>query len=251
VELPNARVHWLDPFYNHPKTRGDLVIYFMTLNMSLTTKMMQSGVTQNRLTSLYICRSIINRNLRIEKDSDTAQWALYEPRVIESYDNDPSHFQTQVFDTIPDRELFLQSSESSKKYFFKKVYETLADSKYFKKCYSGGRFIDIAYLQDVFYKAWIDDSAVNNTIEFFYFTVQRFLMDFFTCCRILKEDGRWYKNIVIYAGFVHTRNIERLLLSLGFQNVPLPPIPYNPLCSETGGKSRKRRKRKTRTIKRQ
>jgi hypothetical protein len=253
VELPNARVHWLDPFYNHPKTRGDLLIYFMTLNMSLTLKMMQSGVNQNRLTSLYICRSIINSNLRIEKDSETAQWALEEPRVIESYNKDPSKFQSLVFDTIPDRELFLQSSESSKREFFKKVYKTLADSKYFKKCYDGGRFIDIAYLQDVFYKAWIDNSAANNTIEFFYFIAQRFLMDFFTCCRILKEDGRWYKNIVIYAGSAHTRNIERILLLLDFQNVPLPPIPYNPTCSATGGKSRQRKKRKTRrgTIKRQ
>ena len=76
-------------------------------------------------------------------------------------------------------------------------------------------------------------------------------MDFFTCCRILKEEGRWYKNIVIYAGAAHTRNIERILLSYKFTNIDLPPIPYNPFCSETGGKSRQRKRKIRRTIKRQ
>jgi hypothetical protein len=251
VELPNARVHWLDPIYSIPKTIGDWVVYAMTLHLNLYLEMMKSGENQNRLTSLYICRSIINRYLQIEKNSDTAQWALSEPHVISAYYNDPLNFQTLVFDEIPDRELFLQSSETSKSAFFDSVYKTLADSKYFKKCYDGGRYIGLVYLRHIFYKGWIDYFKDNNTIEYFYFIVHRFLMDFFTCCRILKEEGRWYKNIVIYAGAAHTRNIERILLLLDFQNVLLPPIPYNPLCSETGGKSRKRKKRKTRTTKRQ
>jgi hypothetical protein len=72
-------------------------------------------------------------------------------------------------------------------------------------------------------------------------------MDFFTCCRLLKEDERWFKNIVIYAGYAHTENIERLLLLLKFKNIPLPVIPYNPECSARGGKTRKvKRSKKSR-----
>jgi hypothetical protein len=192
-------------------------------------------------TPLYITRTIINDLLEI--DPEDIPWALREQHVIQSYNKDPTHFRSLVFDTIPDRELFLQSSESSKIAFFEKVYHKLRGSKHFKKCYSGNRIMEWKILREAFIEMWRDYSKIDHTIDFFYFCVQRFLMDFFTCCRILKEEGRWYKNMVIYAGSFHTENIERMLLSMDFQNVPLPPIHYDPECS---GKSRQRKKRKTR-----
>jgi len=246
VVLPNARVHWLEPRFTHAKGRGNKLLNMMGLYTDIYMEMKYYDVNWVT-TGLYTTRTIINHLLEIGPD---IPWVLHEPRVIDMFHKDPNELNTLVFDTIPDRELFLQSSESSKIAFFKKVYETLADSKYFKKCYSGGRFMEWNILRDAFIENWRDtiDYKDNNTIENFYFCVQRFLMDFFTCCRILKEEGRWYKNMVIYAGFVHTRNIERMLLSLDFQNVPLPPIHYDPECSTI----KKRKKRKTRrTIKRQ
>jgi len=174
VELPNARVHWLDPKIVDPITRGDRLIQFMSFYTFLYTQMCHNGVNQNRLTSLYICRSIINRILRIEEESEAGQWTLAERHVIQSYDKDPSNFQTLVFDEIPDRDLFLQSSATSKREFFDQVYETLADSKYFKKCYDGERNIGLVYLRHIFYKSWIDDSQKENTIDFFIFVCNVF-----------------------------------------------------------------------------
>jgi hypothetical protein len=240
VQLPNARVHWLDPKIVDPITREDRLIYFLWVNSKMSDSKYDSDFTPLH-TPLYITRTIINDLLEI--DPEDIPWALREQHVIQSYNKDPTHFRSLVFDTIPDRELFLQSSESSKIAFFEKVYHKLRGSKHFKKCYSGNRIMEWKILREAFIEMWRDYSKIDHTIDFFYFCVQRFLMDFFTCCRILKEEGRWYKNMVIYAGSFHTENIERMLLSMDFQNVPLPPIHYDPECS---GKSRQRKKRKTR-----
>ena len=236
VVLPNARVHWLEPRFTHAKGRGNSLLNMMGLYTDIYMEMKDYDVNWVT-TGLYTTRTIINHLLEIGPED--IPWVLHEPRVIDMFHKDPNELHTVVFDTIPDRELFLQSSESSKIAFFKKVYETLADSKYFKKCYSGGRFMEWNILRDAFIEYWRDNP---KTIENFYFCVQRFLMDFFTCCRILKEEGRWYKNMVIYAGFVHTRNIERMLLSMDFQNIPLPEIHYDPECSSKSKKQKRTRK---------
>jgi hypothetical protein len=245
VELPNARVHWLDPTLSPPRTKADWLFHYMIQNVDLYYDIVNENAgeafSHNQLTSLYISRTFINDLLDIQPDSPEASWALPEPSVIHTYETQ-GHL-----DTIPGRELFLQSDESSKISFFKKVYDVLADAKFFKKCYSGDRLIEWGILQTVFTRLWREYNPVNSTIEHFYYTLTRFFMDFFTCCRILKEEGRWYKNIVIYAGATHTTNIGRILLLLGFRMVPLPVISYNPNCSETGGKSRKQRRKKRKT----
>ena len=248
VELPNARVHWLDPTLLSATTKGDWLFHCMIENGDLYYDIVDENAgaafSHNQLTSLYISRIIINDLLDIQPDSPEASWALPDPSVIHTYE-----IQRHL-DTIPDRELFLQSDESSKISFFKKVYDVLADAKFFKKCYSGDRFIEWGILQNVFTRLWREYNPVESTIEHFYFTLTRFFMDFFTCCRIMKEEGRWYKNIVIYAGATHTTNIGRILLLLGFTMVPIPVIPYNPKCSEKGGKSRKQKRRKKRKTRR-
>jgi hypothetical protein len=191
--------------------------------------------------TLYSIRNIINDFLEIVPE-DGIPWA--RPRVIDMWLNNPFDLHTDVGDPT-DRELFLQSSESSKIAFFEKVYHKLRDSKHFKKCYSGNRTMEWKILREAFIERWRDYSKIDHTIEFFYGIVQRFLMDFFTCCRILKEEGRWYKNIVIYAGSFHTENIERMLLLLDFKPILLPPIQYDPECS---GTRKQRKKRKTRRL---
>jgi len=238
VPLPNARVHWLDPISTLPRSRGDKIVNYMRIHLDIY---LDTGGRD--IIMLYVLRTIINDLLEIVPE-DGIPWALRDPRVIDMFHNDPFGLQTFMVDQIPDRELFLQSSESSKIAFFEKVYHKLLDSNFFKKCYSGGRFIEWKILRDAFIEMWRDYSETDHTIELFYMLVQRFLMDFFTCCRILKEEGRWYKNIVIYAGFVHTRNIERMLLSLDFQNIPLPSIHYDPECQARKKQSKKRKTRR-------
>jgi len=238
VQLPNARVHWLDPVSTIPRSKGDRLVLYMRAHIDIY---FDSGGRESIMS--YSLRTIINDLLEIVPE-DGIPWALRDPRVIDMWQNDPFDLQTVVVDPIPDRELFLQSSESSKIAFFEKVYHKLRDSNFFKKCYSGNRIMEWKILREAFIERWRDYSKIGHTIEFFYFIVQRFLMDFFTCCRILKEEGRWYKNIVIYASSFHTENIERMLLSLDFKPIPLPPIHYDPECS---GRKQKR-KRKTRRL---
>lgn len=246
--LENARVHWLDPEFHHPTTKGDMLIYFMSKYMNLynTIKSLEPTFNMNHLTSLYLLRSQINHILDI--DTPEIPWAMHDKRVVSLYRDSPSTFQTHVFDTIPDKELFVQTKDLSKWFFLRKVYEALDTSKFFRKCFirDNERFISWSRIRDVFIQRWNHEKE-DNSIENFYFVIQRFFMDFFACCRLLKDEGRWYKNIVIYAGVAHTENIENLLRLLKFTNVPLPDIRYNPGCSSGGSKKKKNKnKRKTR-----
>lgn len=250
VTLPNARVHWLDPTFSNPTTPGDMLFHYLVSNKNRQYQMWNENnsltLNHNQLTTLYISRTIINHNLNIPPNSPEASWALPDLRLMSVYE------RQGYLETIPDRELFLQSTDESKLSFVKRVYDMLASSKFFKKCYGDARFIKWEILRRVFLKSWRHQSSnpERNTIEEFYFMVERFFMDFFTCCRLLKDEGRWYKNIVIYAGALHTNNIGRMLYSLGFTNIPLPDIPYNPTCSATGGKKSRKRKRKKRKTRR-
>jgi len=51
----------------------------------------------------------------------------------------------------------------------------------------------------------------------FLFCLHRFLMDVYTCCRMLKVDDPWYKNIIVYAGASHTQSCAQILQHYGFK----------------------------------
>jgi hypothetical protein len=249
IPLPNARVHWLDPAYVKPSSLGDVLIYYMMMyNKVYGEVTMHEVLNMNHLTSLYILRSQINSLVGIHPTA--VPWAIYEQSVVDLYSTSPSTFRTHVVSTIPDKELFLQATDMSKMVFFRHIYDMLSTSKFFKKCVVRGiaRFVPWNKLVIVFMERV--NQQEDKSIEFFYFVLQRFLMDFFTCCRLLKEDERWFKNIVIYAGYAHTENIERLLLLLKFKNIPLPVIPYNPECSARGGKTRKVKRKRSKKSRR-
>jgi hypothetical protein len=235
--LPNARVHWLDPVQYDPVSRDEKLIYYMKLHANNVVDYNKI----DRTPQLYILRAFINRSLNV--DLSKVPWAIHEQSAMDAFAN----FETATFEKIPDRELFLSSNHNSKIYFFRSVYTILSESTFFRKCFGSDptRYVPLIKLQRVFMGRWEIQATSDNSIDHFYFVLQRFFMDFFTCCRLLKEDKRWFKNIVIYAGSAHTENIEQLLLLLEFQEIPLPPIHYNSSCSSTGGKrSRKQNKNK-------
>jgi len=79
----------------------------------------------------------------------------------------------------------------------------------------------------------------NNFDEIgFFFWVHRYLMDVYTCCRILKHDAdeKWYKNMVVYAGANHSINCMQIMQAHGLKifnidlknRVPAPQPPFQP-----------------------
>ena len=88
------------------------------------------------------------------------------------------------------------------------------------KCYREGRNIKTSEYAKIFMSI-VESSNCNETK--YYFQMHRFLMDIYTCCRILKRDAdeKWYKNMVVYTGAMHTARCLKLMQLYGFtiQNI--------------------------------
>jgi hypothetical protein len=83
------------------------------------------------------------------------------------------------------------------------------------RCYRQGRNIKTSEYTKIFLE--LIETLRCTEIEF-YFQIHRFLMDIYTCCRILKTDAneRWYKNMVVYTGGMHTARALKILQLYGF-----------------------------------
>jgi hypothetical protein len=106
-----------------------------------------------------------------------------------------------------------------------------------KNCYAQERNINTLHYSSMF----MTYSEKHNYDDFdFFYYLHRFLMDIYTCCRILKTDAneRWYKNMVVYTGAYHTMNCIRLMELYGFDmktvdvgDTPADTIPVPPFIS--------------------
>ena len=56
----------------------------------------------------------------------------------------------------------------------------------------------------------------NKTFCKFAFEVHRFIMDMYTCCRVLRMEGEWYRNIVVYTGGFHSARVGWMLSQADF-----------------------------------
>jgi hypothetical protein len=56
----------------------------------------------------------------------------------------------------------------------------------------------------------------QSPLKSYVFALARFVMDMYTTCRILHKEEKWYHNIVVYAGALHTMNTAMLLNRAGF-----------------------------------
>jgi len=103
----------------------------------------------------------------------------------------------------------------------------VSKSSQLRKCFGRRNFDRMDYL-DVFIR------NTHETKARFFFWFHRFVMDIYTCCRIMKTEAGWYKNIVVYAGAAHVTNCVMLLSMNGFRHTPILDIDFNPLCEESG-----------------
>ena len=68
-------------------------------------------------------------------------------------------------------------------------------------------------------------------------------MDVFTCCRIMKTEGKWYTNIIIYAGDSHRQICVKLLEKYGCEHEDIYEDHSKCIDEELVGGKRSRRKR--------
>lgn len=213
--LPNARVQWLEAQFIYAiydrdtvLTQGEnLIDAFRSFNFWFPDDM-----------------DFTEKNEYLEKD-------LKKITTIIGFTEDS--FTTDA--------LFLQSSEDIKKNFLRKIMRALESTKFFHNCLVGSRRLT----SRDYYKCVLDKfNRLGRSVQksprfYFVFYVQRFLMDVFAVCRIVKKDPRWYKNVVVYAGMAHIDNISYMLQENFYKRREIPEllkkrldIRFNPRCSE-------------------
>lgn len=231
-QKPN-RVHWLEPHYPPPKTplsHGDNLINEFFTNMK---RSVQNDPLHEREQRLIINQILFNATGKSGEDSDEGEGKSGEDS---GEDSDEGAYVVPWSDILDSSGVlssnFAAHSHAVKLEFFKHCYDTLSTSKFFIKCRKENRRnIPFAIFRNSFFHMWANER--NKQISHFYFLIQRFIMDMFTCCRIMKthEDPNWFNNIVIYAGDWHVENYVHILKQLDYQQHKLPTaIPFNPTC---------------------
>ena len=127
---------------------------------------------------------------------------------------------------------FEKSSKESKKICIQACIELLKLTKFYRKCFrKDQRHVDAAIYVDV-----LMDHIDKNNIFTFYFDIQRFFMDIYTTCRILKTHTHptWFKNVVVYAGNWHVQNQTDIFKRLGYTQHVVQDLPFNPYCEDDG-----------------
>ena len=119
---------------------------------------------------------------------------------------------------------FEKTTEIAQLAFFRKVFRTLEKSKLLRRCFEEDRAQPLTNYFRAF-QAFVDRNAYKDyTLIDFYFNLQRFLLDTFAVCRIMKHprNKKWFKNIVIYAGDAHISGISELLHANFYKTYRVP-----------------------------
>ena len=223
--LPNARAHWLEPHIHdnsiYDLKSGDSLQYWFrkfTEAKSLKNVYMEVTATEEEIAvnqqNIKDFTDKINTILRTSKTYPSPSFIKKVP---------PATNRTLFYTNA-----FSEATRDEKLIFLDICIEKLLGSRFFKKCKSQARFFDRQVYRDIFWSAW--EGTDLKTVEDFYYYVQRFFMDVYTCCRIMKNEDVWFKKIAIYAGNFHVENYIRLLKAVGFTYHPVPNIEFNPTC---------------------
>ena len=186
---PNARIHWLE---------------FPTLNSRNKADQLLGHFEKFMLATVQPERDAERRKI----DLCLIQYFAYTPPW--SSGPDPDRYN-------PQQEKLTFNQHGMSIDFLHCCYDALRFSKYFRKCY-GDDPSRQAPPWEIYRDAFLNCWAREDTpfIDVFYSNVQRFFVDMYTCCRILKQDPRWFKNIVIYAGEWHVDNYIYILSRMGY-----------------------------------
>jgi hypothetical protein len=207
-----TRIHWLEPDFPPvvaPLSTGDRLINAF---MEFMHEFQRHYYNANSYVDSAVYKAIRDKITSILRDGNRR----FRPKWRDGAVGDTN---------------FEAKSTANKLLFFTACYNTLSSSKFFIKCRLGGpREINLKVYKRAFAEMW--DNEADKRINRFYFLIQRFIMDMFTCCRIMKTEDRFFKNIVIYAGDWHVQNYINILTQLDFTRYKLPhEVRFNPECS--------------------
>jgi hypothetical protein len=193
-ELRNARVHWLEP-RSRIYTEEDLTLPANRVMNCL-----------NRFLDAYVDESV--------KPEEKLELISQINREIGS--TDPAFINQEDFD-------FEKTTEVAQLAFFRKLFRTLEKSKLLRKCFEEDRAQTLTNYFKAFqaFQHYIEEYP---TIFDFYFNLQRFLLDTYAVCRIMKHPSnrKWLKNIVIYAGDAHITGISEQLHANFYKTYKVP-----------------------------
>ena len=131
---------------------------------------------------------------------------------------------------------FGTSTEKSQRTLVMVCINLLKTTRFFRKCFQE------EHLRQVPVKVYVDAFMLNTgkvDVFEFYLCIQRFFVDIYTTCRILKRhtSESWYKNIVVYCGNWHAVNLGNIFRGLKYDQHAITGIPFNPRCDPTGPKA--------------
>jgi hypothetical protein len=226
-KLPYTRVHWLDPliddFPEDTPDSGEAMLHMFNTFIPLWIKhYREENVEAYSQESMDHCLWSILMMLKMT----TYPLPLF---ALPNLDEDGVYKWRRWV-----QKEFEKSSQQDKELFFEACLSKVLEAKYFRNCIRDKRLLQMEDYKEVFWGIWIDKPPNDlENIEMFLFDIQRFFMDVFTCCRMMKKEGQWYKKIVVYAGGLHVRKCISLLEKCGYlKHEPKTPFVYNPRCIE-------------------
>jgi hypothetical protein len=214
---PYARIHWIDELkFPHSRNKGDqLLTHFKKFVLAAIEGLHEKCDTERRKIDLCM----------IHDFGYTPTWS-----------SGPNH---ELYNNKQEKLSFNDHGIAD---FLHCCYDALRESRYFRKCYGGDPSRQELPSWEIYREAFLACYWVhitNKSINPFYFYIQRFFVDMYTCCRIMKKDPRWFKNIVIYTGALHTNVYIFVLSRMGYVAHDIP-LPYDATCQQLP--SSKRRK---------
>ena len=229
TKLPNARVHWLEPVVgyhsDHDLRSGESLQYWF--HLYLKAKYEKNGYMDLVLVEAVDEKVLAENQKQIDHCFDEINKVVQtSERPVPAFTRPPKGGKNK---RLHYGNAFTAATREEKLAFLDVCIDKLLGSTFFKNCKRQTRFFDHVVYRDAFWASW--EGTTTKTIEDFYYYVQRFFMDVYTCCRIMKQEEVWFNKIVIYAGGFHVKNYISLLQAAGFTYQPITDVDFNPFCS--------------------
>ena len=216
--LPNTHFHWLDPASMFPQPEEKDADQLLD-ELAFYAEISRADVNENP-----------------EEQAENEEVIIETRQLIfnlAGLDESSIPFVTGT-ERENDSEAFTASSPLDKREFVRNVFTTLFQGKYFTKCSTEKRAFPLETYVDIFMRAW--EGAELKLLDDFLFDIHRFIMDIYTCCRIMKREkndtSHWFKNMVVYAGNFHVLKDINILMQNGFSawRIDFTGKPFNPDC---------------------
>jgi len=214
LRFPHARVHWLDALKPKPKKKPILHALDDFEDLHLGNSPSAETLIE-KLGELALLRALnpTAPNPQMVKELVQLLKALGVPDPLVEL----------VWRTNPGLDYKREVTWTKLREFVRAVAKLVLTTHRFEKCTT----FHLEYYVSAFQASYGTRSDMG--CEELLFDLQRFTMDMYACCRLLKTEGAWYKTVVIYAGATHVQALKAILGAAKF-TVRSIEVPFNPMC---------------------